>query len=50
VFDIEDKLSTFWLVIITLVSSVSKTGSDNVFIVGSRSFLYIYIYNERQRP
>jgi hypothetical protein len=36
-----EKSSTFLLEIIILVSSVNKIGSDKVFIVGGRSFIYI---------
>jgi hypothetical protein len=41
VFDIVEKPSTFLPEIITLVSSVNKMGSDKVFIIGGRSFIYI---------
>jgi hypothetical protein len=37
-FDIVEKSPKFLLKIITLVLSVNKTGSDEVFIVGGRSF------------
>jgi hypothetical protein len=40
-FDMVEKSSNFLLEIITLVSSVNKMGSDKVFIVGGRSFIYI---------
>jgi hypothetical protein len=36
-----EKSSKFLLEIITLVSSLNKMGSDEVFIVGGRSFIYI---------
>jgi hypothetical protein len=36
-----EELSNFLLEIITLVSSANKMGSDKVFIVGGRSFIYI---------
>jgi hypothetical protein len=39
--DTVEKSSTFLLEIITLVSSVNKMDSDEVFIVGDRSFIYI---------
>jgi hypothetical protein len=41
VFDIVEKSSKFLQKIITLVSSANKMGSDNVFIVRGRSFIYI---------
>jgi len=41
VFDIVGKLSTFLLEIITLVLSAKTMGSNNVFIIGGRSFIYI---------
>jgi hypothetical protein len=36
-----EKSSKFLLEIIALVSSANKMGSDKVFIVGGRSFIYI---------
>jgi hypothetical protein len=36
-----DKPSKFLPEIITLVSTVNKIGSEEVFIVGGRSFIYI---------
>jgi hypothetical protein len=41
VFDIVEKSSKLLLEIITLVSPANKMGSDRVFIVGGRSFIYI---------
>jgi hypothetical protein len=41
VFDIVEKLLKLLLEIITLVSSVNTMSSDEVFIVGGRSFIYI---------
>jgi hypothetical protein len=41
VFDIMEKSSKLLLEIITLVSSTNKMGSDKVFLVGARSFIYI---------
>jgi hypothetical protein len=41
VFDIVEKSSKFLLEIITLVSSENTVGSDKLFIVGGRSFIYI---------
>jgi hypothetical protein len=40
VFDIVENLSKFLLEIITLMSSMNKMGSDQVFLVGSRLFIY----------
>jgi hypothetical protein len=40
-FDIIQKSSKFLLEIMTLVSSANIMGSDKVFIVGGRSFMYI---------
>jgi hypothetical protein len=36
-----EKSSKFLLEIISLVSSANKMGSDKVFIVGGRSFMYV---------
>jgi hypothetical protein len=41
VFDIVEKSSKFVLEIITLVPSANKIGSDTVFIVEMRAFIYI---------
>jgi hypothetical protein len=41
VFDIVEKSSKFLLANITLLSSVNKMGSDKVFIVVGRSFIYV---------
>jgi hypothetical protein len=41
VFDVIQKSSNFLLEIITLVSSSNIMGSDKVFIVGGRLFIYI---------
>jgi hypothetical protein len=49
-YDIAEKSSKYLLQIITLVSSGNKIGSDKVFIVGSRSFIYTYMYYESKRP
>jgi hypothetical protein len=40
VFDVAEKLSKFLVEIITLVSSASTVGSDKIFTVGGRSFIY----------
>jgi hypothetical protein len=36
-----DRSSKFLLEIITLLSSANKMGSNKVFIVGGRSFIYV---------
>jgi hypothetical protein len=41
VFDIVEKLSKFLLEIMTLLTSANKMSSNNVFIVGGRSFIYM---------
>jgi len=41
VFHIAEKSSTFFLEIVTLVSSVNKMCADKAFIVAGLSFLYI---------
>jgi hypothetical protein len=41
VFDLVEKSSTFLLEIVTLVSSVNKMVSDEILIVGGRSFIYV---------
>jgi hypothetical protein len=43
-----EESSNFLLEIMTLVSSANIMGSDEIFIVGGRSFIYIYI--EKQGP
>jgi hypothetical protein len=40
-FDTEQKSSIYLPEIITLLSSVNIKGSDRIFIVGGRSFVYI---------
>jgi hypothetical protein len=40
-FDIAQNSSKFLLDIMTLVSSAKMMGSDEIFIVGGRSFIYI---------
>jgi hypothetical protein len=47
VFDTVEKSSTFLLEVITLASSANKMGSDKVFIVEGRPFIYI---NESKFP
>jgi hypothetical protein len=41
VFDVVENSSTFLQETITLPSSANKIGSDTVFMVGGRSFVYI---------